>query len=582
MSDPGHPHGHKGNGASRDAAVTLDFIQSELVAAMRAQVEGHLLDAKTRYQGILHLHPDIPEAWDGLGVLALQENTPGDAVGHFQRAVELRPHEPRYRLHLSSLLARLSQSDDAIAWLEPLLARTPPVQDAVLERLRIALTRHETRWLADDAPSLIQACGAGITQPLLEIIITLDRAGATDAILLFYHSLHRVLAAPLLLFLPGYTALLAQKGELQAATALLDISLLHWPDDPKLWHQLGVYRQRLGDIKGALDAQSQAHRLDPNDPEAAFETGKLLLMTSHFKKGFDEYDARHRLPGQQLPELQLPRWRGEPMHGKRLLIIAEQGIGDVVMFAGMLPALDSLSPAHVTMAVTPRLSPFLGRSYPHITFQPHEERYDENRFDVWAPIGDLPRYCLSRFTPARDNPHFLKPDAEQMQAANAELVKLGTSKKIGISWRTTADANASVRNIPLHLWAPLLTQADAQFVSLQHGSISAEAEAFRMQTGITVHQLPDYPPGGDLDRFASLIASLDAVITAQNANAHLAGGLGVPTLLLLSAASDFRWLDKGEENLWYESVTLLRQEQPMQWEKELQQATVWLKNIAIR
>jgi hypothetical protein len=271
-------------------------------------------------------------------------------------------------------------------------------------------------------------------------------------------------------------------------------------------------------------------------------------------------------------------WDGGPLQGKTLLVHAEQGIGDEIMFASCFP--DLLEQAgHLIIDCDARLAPLFSRSFPGASV--HGGAQDEGpawldalpRADVQIPAGSLPRYLRPTLEAFPAQAGYLQADPARRELWRQRLAALGPGLKVGISWRGGRDAvQMAKRSVPLTQWGPILHVPGVQFVSLQHGDYDAELGQAREQLGVPIQHWPEIDPLTDMDGFAALIAALDLVIAIDNSTVHLAGALNTPVWCLQPFAPDWRWLLDTEHCHWYPSLTHFRQPRPGQWQAVLDTA----------
>ncbi len=363
-------------------------------------------------------------------------------------------------------------------------------------------------------------------------------------------------------------------------------------------HKLALmlaYRAHLhGDFAKVQCYAQQALRLNPGDPYAQQVLCQLLLWETRFKQGLEYYDVRFAAKGEfdacDWRDFPAPRWVGESLTGKHLYLWTEQGVGDIVQFCAFLPWLAAQRPASVTFGTHAKLLPLLQRSFPLMRFEPETmaferamgamlhgngivqqmlqqigEPSDGMRFDVAAPLGDLMVYGLPQWIPAERQHTYLMADVARVAQLRQTLTITSGVRHIGISWHTTNVQNGIIRSIPLPLWKMMLALPNCRFYSLQHDIDAAVLDEFCAANRCSILR-PGFDGKQDIDGLAALIVCMDEVITIDNSNAHLAGALGVPTMLLLPVGCNYRWpiLEDGA-TLWYKNVRVLRQTQPFDW-----------------
>ncbi len=251
-----------------------------------------------------------------------------------------------------------------------------------------------------------------------------------------------------------------------------------------------------------------------------------------------------------------PQWRGEPLHGARILLHGEQGLGDTLQFLRFLPMVQATG-ASVLLEVQPPLRS-LAAQLPGVTalFTSGEPLPP---FDWHCPLMSLPTALgiASESLPAPRS-YLSIPDAAQQKAA--ALPWPATGLRVGIAWAgNAAHTKDRYRSLPLALLEPLLRLEGVHFYSLQMGPPAAQLQS--LQAPIT-----DLRPAiTDMADTAALIAHLDLVIAVDTSVVHLAGALGKPVWLMLPAAPDWRWMLHRDDSPWYPSMRLFRQPTLNDW-----------------
>ena len=413
----------------------------------------------------------------------------------------------------------------------------------------------------------------------------------------------RRLDPPRLAAVDGQARALRDLGRFGEAVQLLREALMRNPRDARLWNSLGVTltqdsqaaeaiiffdeavrldrrfvaaiynrgnaRFDLDDLEGAAADYRQAHRLarNPSDLAAiAFAEATVALARGDLAQAWDAYEARfsrHR-PGALGFDLPGRRWSpGARLAGRSLLVTGEQGLGDELMFANLLPnVLDALGPeGRLSLAVEPRLVQLFARSFPTAEVVAHATTRTGPGFcrtapgldrprdvDLWTPMGSLPR----EFRRSRaDFPTATGYLAPHPVLAGRWLTWLGDGPPaVGISWRSGKVAGDRRRQYPpRELWEPLLRTPGVRFVNVQYGDCAEELAAFRAQTGAEILEPPGLDLREDVDGLAALLSALDLTVCVANATAALAGAIGAEVAILGAPAA---WPRLGTGALpWY-------------------------------
>lgn len=328
---------------------------------------------------------------------------------------------------------------------------------------------------------------------------------------------------------------------------------------------LATLRRWQGRHGEALALLDRALALDPLDASLRMKRGELLLATGDYARGWDDYAwrAAEAAPHPAGP-VPLPKWNGAHLAGRHVVVHAEQGVGDEVMFAGCLPDLLATG-ARVTLLCDPRLAPGMARSFPAVDVRPNlagawGAAGETVAGDVRAPVGDLAaafRRADADF--ARQVP-YLQAAPTLREGWRRRLADLGPGRKIGLTWRGgSTPRTRQARSIALAALEPLLGVPDLRWVSLQYGAVAEDIATLSPAARAALTVFPDLDPVADLEPFLALVAELDLVVTVDNSTVHFAGALGVPAWLLLPALPDWRWPATGETARWYGTVRLFRQ-----------------------
>lgn len=338
-------------------------------------------------------------------------------------------------------------------------------------------------------------------------------------------------------------------------------------------HNIGIIYQRKGQLDMAKQYFEQALQKGSHSTlNTPFALVALRLLQGDFS-AFAEYDKR-------FDEAECPRrpfdytiWEGESLEGKHLFLTSDQGIGDEIMFASMVPEILKKA-KHVSLECCPRLVPLFERSFPdlHAVFPrslPPCDRIAKESIDMQCPLASITHRVYESFDAFPDHQGYLIPDPQQVEAFRQKYAALGPGKKIGISWHTSNNWTGSMRRVSLQQLENVLACQGGHFINVQYGDHNEEIAAFTEQTGISIYQDAEVDSMQNLDQFAAQIAALDLVISIDNSTVHFAGALGIPAWVLLPYDPDWRWMLEQEESPWYPSVRLFRQDAVNEWDTVL-------------
>ncbi len=332
-----------------------------------------------------------------------------------------------------------------------------------------------------------------------------------------------------------YAVLIARKlrnaGMFDEARAVLEAEYKNAPDHPMLLRSLGLETFRAGLVAKGI---------------SYYDKGRWHLPS------FDKY----RRP------FDAPFWKGQPLAGKKLLVWAEQGIGDQIMQARVLSKLLALG-ANITLEADIRLQPLLKtRASINVVQQFVEpaQELKQKHFDYQTSMFSAWRFV--------DNPlaeaHCIEANTRLRMHNKASWDKMGGAKNVGLSWFSKASANGADRSLDPAQLRPLSTIPGIRFHSLQYGKVDLVGVTKGLGTSVLFDTTND--PLKDLTAQAAQIAALDLVITIDNATAHIAGALGVPCWVIVPKASEWRWGTPAEPTPLYPTVRLFRASDTGNWD----------------
>lgn len=294
--------------------------------------------------------------------------------------------------------------------------------------------------------------------------------------------------------------------------------------------RLGAQKKVAGELDAAERALREALRLEPGSPHAKVLLAEVLLSQGRYAEAWPLSEVRLDVGplGSPRPPLDEPEWMGEPIAGKRLLIVGEQGMGDQIMYARYAPILKSQG-VEVSLLCLPPLARLFALSL-GVSVHPMAGRVEMPDPDCWVMAASLPARFGTTPETIPKPPYLFAPPRP-------------TGARIGVMTRgNPRHAHDAWRSLPEEIARRLVSRP---------GVTSLAPEA----TGAT-----------DFFDTAQIVAGLDLVISVDTSVAHLAGALGKPVWILLPARGvDWRWMERREDSPWYPSARLFRQAQVGGW-----------------
>jgi len=504
--------------------------EGEFAAGFVLARMGRQKEAESRYRRALVLRPDFAAAWMNLGSLLREQGSEVCAEAALQRAVELRPDLVAGWVNLALLERERQRPDEAEAYLRNAFALNPEQVETLVSWCQFRAAEGDLagawewlRWALAREPLHAEAVN------MQGILLHKERRFA-EAVEVFER------AESL-----GHRAAASNRGN-----SLLD----------------------LGRMDEALRAHETAVVRDPGSRGALYNLALTRLRLGDWERGWLDYEARwhfrevHRSPR----DFRQPRWRGEPLEGRRVLLHAEQGLGDTIQFCryATLVAARGGVPILQVQASVERLM----RSLPAVRAGFAETAMlgsEPPAFDLECPLMSLPAVFRTTVNTVPWPGAYLGADPESVRTKRMRFPgsqPAQPSLRVGLAWagnpRYKADRQRSVQLAQL---LPLLRTRGVTWISLQKGPAAEQLAALPDDVFVWDGSSRDR----DLAETAALIATLDLVITTDTCIAHLAGAMAKPAWILLPHLADWRWMQQTETTPWYPTARLLRQPAAGDW-----------------
>jgi tetratricopeptide (TPR) repeat protein len=539
--------------------------QRMLDDALQLHQNGRFSEAEQLYQRILAINPRQPDCLHLLGMIAYQEGSLESAADLIREAIAINGRGTTYYGNLGTVLQAQGNLEEAEILYRQALTLKPDLAEVHVNLGNLLLARGEL-----DGSIACYERALKLKPTCAETYNNLGNArqkqGQIDAAIACYE-----LA---LVIRPDYAEVHYNLGNACRSQDRMDEAVTRYqqaltinPEYAEALYNLGNVLREQGKAEDASAKYKSALMLRPHYEKAGFAEALAQLLQGDFAKGWHNFERRWQSTDHDTPKrvYQEPTWAGEKLRTGALLLWGEQGIGDEIMFAGLMPDVIRTD-NHCILDCDPRLSALFTRSFPGVNVFPGcgPGSHPELKIASQLPVGSLPglfRTDIAAFA-ATTSPYLIADPGAKKRLRTRYF---DGRRLLGLAWYTKNSKTGRVRSIDLSLLAPLFTQPDIRWVSLQYGDPGMlESEAAAAGAPILIDRTVDQL--SDLDIFAAQIAAMDMVITIDNSTAHLAGALGVPVWVLLPFAPDWRWLLNCEDCPWYPTMRLFRQTELGNWQ----------------
>lgn len=499
-----------------------DNVNALFNLAVLLQSEKDLISSRLYYNQLLDINPDIPEVLHNIGLLESSEGHEEQAIVYYKKALDKRQDFTAAQSSLGMALLRQHKTAESILCFESVLKDEPDNFQA-MSGLGVALK--ESGDLEQAEKILAKACEV---QP-----------GSSQA-------------------LNNMGNLLKVRGKLNEALGYYQQSLILLPDDAEVLSNLGNTYQALGQVDAGIQCFKKSLQVAPDFAQAHWNFSIGSLLIGDYRRGFEEYEWGFKTGQRTIQSPDLPRWYGEDLTGKTIIVIAEQGIGDTLQFLRFLPQLKQRC-ERLILKCPVSLGELL-RSTPYIDLiVSQQEKVAET--DYWVPLMSLPALFKAELATLPNGVPYISPDPDKLNNWKQKIGDHNTFK-VGIVWAGNPDhENDANRSCSLDFFKSLLFIDGIQLYSLQMGAASEELRSIDDHSRII--DLSDEI--NDWSDTAAAIANLDLIITVDTSIAHLAGAMGRLTWTLLAYAPDWRWLLERGDSPWYPGMRLFRQQRVGDW-----------------
>lgn len=578
-----------------------------LDAALAHHRSGNLALAEQLYRQCLARKPQNAHAWHLLGALCLQAGRSAEAVEYIGSAIALEPGNADFHSHLGAAYGAQNRHGEAVTALER-AAEIAPNSGAVQYNLGTAL-RNAGR-LPEAAESFRRAVQAnpGAAEAHYNLANALRDLNKLEEAEQSYrsamqarpHYVKAMINLGTLLLVRGRHAesvevlrtavatdprhagahfnlatALRDSGQFAAAAASAQAALALQPNMAEAYTCLGTAWQAEARFDDALACYDRALSLDAQLADAHYCRSLHRLRLGHLAEGFAEMEWRWKSKSYSQRVFAEPRWHGEPLEGRTILLHAEQGLGDTLNFVRYAANVKARG-GQVTVECQPALFQLLANYQGIDKFVAPGE---SPKLDLECPLMSLPGVLQLTSDTLWQGP-YLSAEPARVERWRE---RLGTSSglRVGLCWQGNPKHLFDFqRSFKLRQLAPLAAVPGVQLISLQKGPGAEQVADCGFELLDVADEL-DVDTGAFVDT-AAVLTNLDLVITSDTSIAHLAGGLGVPVWVALSAHGDWRWGVDRSDTPWYPSMRLFRQPALGKWDGVFAEITAALRDLAAR
>lgn len=547
-----------------------DYPEIHFNLGVSLQEKGELEAALISYKKAIEVNPESLKALNNIGIVFRELGDLNSAIASYKKVLDFQPDNPTAHNNLANALRESGDLDAAIVSFNRALEFSPDYSEAYYNK---GLAQKEQGDFHAAIASFNKALALNSSYPeahyslgnafyeLGDLAAAIDSYGKAIKLQFVYPDAHYNLGVAF-----------QQQGDLDAAIDSYNNALELDSSYPEAHYNLGNVFNELGDLSTALESYNKALELKPDYPDAHWNSSLTMLLGGDYKNGWRKYECRFEKTSEfsnlhALPKCRL--WNGSKLEtGAKILLVSEQGLGDTLQFMRYAIVLKEHG-ASVSICAQPKLHSLIKASgLDDSPLAPEEANTLSD--GQWKPLLSVPRHLeVSPGNPLITEPYIKTTD--ELIAKWERILSAEQRPVVGINWQGNPNTETNWlrgRSLLLETFAPITTNSQIALLSLQKGFGSEQLVScsFKDRFVRCQDQINDT---WDFLETAAIIANCDLVITCDTSVAHLAGGMGKTTWLLLSKVPEWRWGLEGDTTFWYPSMRLFRQREKGNWDEVL-------------
>ena len=545
--------------------------------------QGQLMRAKWIYDQVLKKQPDHFDALHLSGLIAAQNQNPEMAIQFFQKAIHVNPNNAAVHYNNGVALQEVGHANEALQSYDNAIVFQSNHADAHHNRGNVLRSLNRSDEAIESYSKAIEI-RPNYAEAYFNMGVALQNKNSLQEALTCFEKTVQIQPQ----HADAYYkcgVVLHQLQRVEEAISNYQKAIHFRPIFADAYYNQGIALTDLNFISEALDSYDTAIALKPNYADAYANRGLLKMLRRDFLNGVKDYAYRWTSSGFHETALNtsIPAVSDKKISG-RVLIWAEQGLGDEVFCAGFLPLLLDTN-VSVTLSADKRLFPVFKRSFPDIELIDRKllkESPPALDFDFQASICDFGFLLESNLAVLRGSrrPYF-QIDKSKSAGFRTTLKSQGNKLVCGFAWKSANKSIGNAKSIEIKAFEPLLRLSDIQFVNLQYGDISNDLKEIETLFSRGIFQMPGIDIYNDIDDLLALMDACDVIVTTSNVTAHLAGAIGKQAVVLIPYSNGriWYWHENESQSFWYPSLKLFRQDNLKTWQQPIQDCSEWIKGL---